>query len=751
MKKILSILLLSATLTSAAQAKGNYQKGDYGYLFCHMNDRGRAWTAYALSRDGFHYHDLLNGDSIFSDAEHARIEGATRDAYIFRKHDGSGYLMLCTDMNVGRFRDLKKQAEWDNYGICLLRSNDLLHWESVSFDYRKGREIFSDPKSESVYKDWSTINRVWAPQAVWDADYLWPDGKKGGYFVYYSMWNRAEERYDRMYYSYADESFTKLTQPRLLFDWGYATIDADINWVDADKKWHMMIKKEGGTPGLFTSEAPTLTSPWPEPKDDDYVNFEGKKKCEGVSAFQLAGQKDWIIGYIEYSSRPKNYRLCLADKTMHNFREPRNIEGVSRPQHGSFLRITKEEYERLQAWSDARINPVKDFDLTKSQPLYDNTIGYGYDLQPAPDRKNPSAPFYFSVQVPDGNYRVKVVLGGKKNSCTYIRAEGRRLMIEDVKTKNAKETKTVEFVVNKRTPYISKGKEVKIKPREKDYLTWDDKLTLEFNGPMPAVRSIHIEPAGDIPTVYLCGNSTVVDQSYEPWASWGQLITRWFGPNVAISNHAESGLTCRSFINSNRLEKILQTLKKGDYVFVEFGHNDEKEHAPGDGPWYHYQYQLKQFVDQVRSREATIVFCTPTQRRSFESDGKTLKNTHGDFPAAMKEVARRENVPLIDLNAMTKTLFEAYGQEESKHFLVHYPANTYPGQTKALQDNTHFNPFGASQVAKCVVMGIKQLQLPLAEYLRLDWHDFDPASPDDWKAFKWPLAPMFENKKPDGN
>ena len=100
MKKILSILLLSATLTSAAQAKGNYQKGDYGYLFCHMNDRGRAWTAYALSRDGFHYHDLLNGDSIFSDAEHARIEGATRDAYIFRKHDGSGYLMLCTDMNV---------------------------------------------------------------------------------------------------------------------------------------------------------------------------------------------------------------------------------------------------------------------------------------------------------------------------------------------------------------------------------------------------------------------------------------------------------------------------------------------------------------------------------------------------------------------------------------------------------------------------------------------------------------------------
>ena len=133
MKRLqLLLLTLCCTLTGVMAQKGNYQKGDYGYLFCHMNDRGRAWTAYALSRDGLHYHDLLGGDSIFSDWEHARIEGATRDAYICRKHDGSGYLMVCTDMNVGRFKDLKKQQEWDNYGICLLRSDDLIHWESKS-------------------------------------------------------------------------------------------------------------------------------------------------------------------------------------------------------------------------------------------------------------------------------------------------------------------------------------------------------------------------------------------------------------------------------------------------------------------------------------------------------------------------------------------------------------------------------------------------------------------------------------------
>ena len=346
-------MALGGLMAASAPAQ-NPQQGDYGYLYCHMNGNGRAWTAYALSRDGLHYHDLLKGDSVFSDAQHARIEGATRDAYIFRRHDCSGYLMLCTDMNVGAFKQLKKQAEWDNYGIVLLRSDDLIHWESTSFDYRQGPTIFSDPKAKSVYKNWATVNRVWAPQAVWDPTYRWPDGRRGGYFVYYSMWNRGEEQYDRMYYSYANEDFTQLTQPRLLFDWGYATIDADINWLESDRQWHMMIKKEGGQPGLFTSTAKKLTGPWTLPVDDDYVSYEGKKKCEGVSAFQLSGDDDWTIAYIEYSSRPKNYRLCKADKFMRNFREPRNIEGVSGPQHGSFIRLTKAEYDRLEAWSKAQ-------------------------------------------------------------------------------------------------------------------------------------------------------------------------------------------------------------------------------------------------------------------------------------------------------------------------------------------------------------------------------------------------------------
>ena len=388
-----------------------------------------------------------------------------------------------------------------------------------------------------------------------------------------------------------------------------------------------------------------------------------------------------------------------------------------------------------------------DFDMTKQQPVYSDSQGYGYDVLPAPDKKKPAEPFYFSVKVPDGNYLVKVVLGGKKNSNTTVRAEGRRLMMDNITTKRAKDTQEVSFTVNKRTPLIDEKNRVKIKDREKAYFTWDDKLTLEFNGDMPAVKHIHIEKA-DVPTIYLCGNSTVVDQNYEPWASWGQMITRWFGPEVAISNHAESGLTARTFIASNRLDKILTTLKKGDYVFVEFGHNDEKEKKPGDGAWYHYQYQLKIFVDQVRKKGADIVFCTPTQRRAFNDDKKTLMNTHGDFPAAMKMVAEKENVPLIDLNSLTKTFFETLGYEDSKRALVHYPREMYG---RELADNTHFNTYGAYEVAKCVVMGMKQLNLPVVQYLRADWQDFNPAQPDDWKTFKWAPSRISENVKPDGN
>ena len=360
-------------------------------------------------------------------------------------------------------------------------------------------------------------------------------------------------------------------------------------------------------------------------------------------------------------------------------------------------------------------------------------------------------PFTFSAQVPDGNYRVTVTLGNRKKAGqTVVRAESRRHYFDVVATKK-KEYKTVTFVVNKHHPVIDAKTKVKLKPREWTYKNWDDSLTISFCGPMPAVHSVKIEPANDVTTVFLCGNSTVVDQEDEPWASWGQMITRWFDDQVAIANYAESGLSCTSFLAQLRLDKILTQLKQGDYVMVEFGHNDEKEQKAGDGAWYSYSRNLKIFADRVKAAGGHLIFCTPTARRFFNADHQTIRNTHGDYPEAMKTVARREGVPVIDLTQMTTTFYEALGEEGSKKSLVHYPAHTFAGQDKPLADNTHFNPFGAWEIAKMVVMGLKQLDSPLVQHLRGDWQDFDPAHPDNPDTFVWHMSAGSNLTKPDGN
>lgn len=387
--------------------------------------------------------------------------------------------------------------------------------------------------------------------------------------------------------------------------------------------------------------------------------------------------------------------------------------------------------------------------LLMSLPISAQTIQL--NLSKAQNVKS-NAPFTRNIEVPDGNYKVTVVLGSKKKAGnTVVRAENRRLMVDEVATKKG-QFKTVEFVVNKRTPEIEKGKRVKVKDREKNYNTWDNAINLEFTGAAPAVKEVKIERDTTATTIFLCGNSTVVDQPYEPWASWGQMIPRWFGPEVSISNNAESGLTAGSFLGSYRLDKILTMMKKGDYVICEFGHNDQKEKMAGAGAWYNFSYNLKVFIDKVRAKGGNIIFVTPTQRRRFDdATHSKILETHGDYPDAMRAVAKREGVPVIELHDMTRTFFETLGYENSKKALVHYPANTFPGQDKPLADNTHFNPYGAYEIAKMVVMGMKQLNLPIVKYLRSDWKDFNPAQPDDYNKFVWYNSVQQDVTKPDGN
>lgn len=367
----------------------------------------------------------------------------------------------------------------------------------------------------------------------------------------------------------------------------------------------------------------------------------------------------------------------------------------------------------------------------------------GFDLQTAPTVASgfcsSQKPFFFSLNVPEGNYRVTLDLGSPAASITTVRAESRRLMLEKIATAAGISTRR-SFDVNVRSVRINgdPANLVHLKPREDESLDWDTKLTLEFNGEHPGFRSITIQPISE-PTVYLAGDSTVVDQRIEPWTAWGQILPRFFRTGVVVSNQAESGETVRSFENEKRFEKLFSTLQPGDYLFFQFAHNDQKpeNHVPLEL----YRKLLATYIDKARAAGATPVLVTSMMRRAFDDQGK-IKDTFAGYPQAMKEVAAEKHVTLIDLNAMSKTLWEAMGVEGTMKAFVHYPANTFPGQREAIADNTHFNSYGAYELARCMVLGIQNSDLPLKKMLAPGALPFDPAHPDPQPSFTLPFTPI---------
>ena len=366
----------------------------------------------------------------------------------------------------------------------------------------------------------------------------------------------------------------------------------------------------------------------------------------------------------------------------------------------------------------------------------------GFDLNTVPEIAAKSCysdkPFFFSMALPEGSYRVTLVLGADQASTTTVWAEARRLMLEKVFTK-PKGSITRSFDTNVRVPEIAGDAthRVKLKPREVGNPDWDTKLTLEFNGEHPSFRSLLIEPIKE-PTIYLAGDSTVVDQDVEPWAAWGQILPRFFRPGVVVANHAESGETIRSFVVEQRFAKVMSLMQPGDYLFMQFGHNDQKHNAVSLDD---YKKLLADSIEKTRAKGATPVLVTSMNRRTFDADGK-ITNSLAGYPDAVREVAAAQHVALIDLNAMSKTLFEAMGPEDSLKAFMHYPANAFPTQTEAINDNTHFNGYGAFELARCVVHGIRQAKLPLRKWLTKDVPDFDPSKPDPQVNFSLPATPI---------
>lgn len=344
-------------------------------------------------------------------------------------------------------------------------------------------------------------------------------------------------------------------------------------------------------------------------------------------------------------------------------------------------------------------------------------------------------PFYVSVALPEGNYNVTLFLGDPAgDSDTTVKAELRRFMLERVQTRGGKLV-TRTFTVNLRTPTIAGGGEVRLKDREKttELWDWDEKLTLEFNGPRPCLMAMEIEPA-KVPTVFILGDSTVCDQPREPWNSWGQMLPRFFAPGVAIANHAESGESLRSSLSARRLDKVLSLMKPGDYLFIQYGHNDMKERGANVGAFTSYKTDLKKFVDGAVAKGGIPVLITSMNRKSFGPNGK-ITNTLGDYPEAVRQLAREQNLPRIDLNAMSKTLYEAIG-----------PQNI----GKAFVDGTHHNAYGSYELARCVVEGIRENKLGIEEFLTDDVPRFDPSKPDPIDTFAIPASPLVTNVAPDG-
>jgi len=377
--------------------------------------------------------------------------------------------------------------------------------------------------------------------------------------------------------------------------------------------------------------------------------------------------------------------------------------------------------------------------------IYNDQTGFGFE----PGSHSPEVgqkPFFFSADVPEGNHAVTVTFGdATQPSTTTVKAELRRLMLENVPAA-ARATVTRTFIVNTRTPRIAGGDgipagrvDLKV-PREtvQEAWNWDRRLTLEMHGP---VRTIEIRPA-QVPTIFLLGDSTVCDQPGEPYASWGQMLPRFFKPEIAVANHGESGETYRDSLARRRLEKIVSVLRPGDTVLMQFGHNDQKQIKQGNGgPFTTYQAEIKAHVEAIRARGGIPVILSPMERRAFDANGKVIGSL-ADYARAAAQAARELHTAFIDLNAMSRPFYEALGPEQSK------AAFAQPAPDKT--DNTHHNNYGSYELAKAVVAGMQAARVPAARYV-VDGFAFDPARPDPVATFSVPASPRYDNERPLGD
>jgi lysophospholipase L1-like esterase len=225
-------------------------------------------------------------------------------------------------------------------------------------------------------------------------------------------------------------------------------------------------------------------------------------------------------------------------------------------------------------------------------------------------------------------------------------------------------------------------------------------------------------------TLYTIGDSTMADKikpDENPEKGWCQVLPSFFDLNkITIDNRAVNGRSTKSFINEKRWEAVYKSLKKGDYVFIQFGHNDEKvaDSTRYTNPHTTYRHNLIRFVTETREKGAIPVLFSSIARRNFNEHG-VLVGTHGDYPLETRLVAQEYQVPFIDLEYFSEQLEQAYGPEKSKELHLHFKAGEHPYYPEGKADDTHLSMKGATEIAKIVITELNSKNVEITQrYLK---------------------------------
>ena len=221
--------------------------------------------------------------------------------------------------------------------------------------------------------------------------------------------------------------------------------------------------------------------------------------------------------------------------------------------------------------------------------------------------------------------------------------------------------------------------------------------------------------------IFLAGDSTMAAKTEDkrPETGWGEKLEARFKPgSVKVENRAANGRSTKTFISEGRWESIVADLKKGDYVFIQFGHNDQsKDKGERYTPPDEFKANLVRMIADVRSKGGNPVLMAPVMRRRFDKEGK-FYDTHGEYPIYTRAVAADLKVPLIDMHRMSESVIVKYGVEDSKKLFLQLKPGENANYPKGVEDNTHFSPLGAEEMAKLAVVGIKEEKLGLQKLLK---------------------------------